>query len=771
VPQKVGAAKPPQPIPVRKLPGTSPSAARKSKLPWLIGGGLGALAIVTAGVVAVVALTQSSDDNQVAQGNPGNEGLDRTERGEGKLTEKGAGKKSRTSGKGKDAKRDKKRREKRVALTGDDDGQETARGKKDKDGSGRPGEDAEVDPNRDKKEKDKTLPKKEGKKGKDKPPPRKEDPVVVKDGRLPRAVLDRVKGATVYLRVTLPNGQVAQGSGFFGIEKNIVLTNAHVLGMLEADSRRPQKIEVVLHSGTKRERALLGQVLGVDRSTDLAVLRVSGEDLPAPLKITSAGQLQETDPVFVFGFPFGRELGRNISVRKSSVSSLRNDSFGTLQKVQVEGGIDPGNSGGPVVDVRGHVVGVAVSKIIATQINFAVPGDFVEVILNGRITASGISQPYRKGTEVRVPLTADFLDPLGRVKKVVVYYWVGNPGKPRRASKTKPKPEPGDSAYQKVELDYKNPRAAGSFLLPERAKGKIYWTRVVYVNGAGQTRWTAALPYNPLPPVEHKPALLALKHQPALRPVTLTSLASLKLVDPDGEAHTMNVNMLARFAERTVRVDPGGSAALSLQYRGFRLGILFDRKPPERNAGLQQLVNDMTRMAAVLVVSRKGEIVRDQADASRVPPRSREDVLDMHQQIQKSLQAVSVILPDKEVQAGEKWTALQPLVMFTGSKASLGVMAVTYTYLGRRTRNGRDEALIEINGVVRGRKGRELSVGGKATGFALLDLASGQISGARISVGIDLDLTLGKQSAKANGTLVVRLQRGVVPAKAPSPSR
>src|SRR5262249_23461162 len=175
-----------------------------------------------------------------------------------------------------------------------------------------------------------------------------------------------------------PNGQVAQGSGFFGIEPGIVLTNAHVLGMLEPSSRLPQKIVVVMHSGTPKEKALACRVLGIDRGTDLAVLRLMrATDLPKPLVVKSAKELQETETVFVFGFPLGDQLGKNISVRKSSVSALRLDPEGNLQKVQVEGGMDPGNSGGPVVDGQGNVIGVAVSKIATTQINFAVPGDFV----------------------------------------------------------------------------------------------------------------------------------------------------------------------------------------------------------------------------------------------------------------------------------------------------------------------------------------------------------------------------------------------------------
>src|SRR5262249_15126988 len=104
-------------------------------------------------------------------------------------------------------------------------------------------------------------------------------------GALAPEVLKKVKSATVRLRVVLPNKGIAEGSGFFGVVPGLVLTNAHVLGMFRADSRRPTKVEVIVHSGERGERTLGARVLGVDTASDLAVLRVEGPDLPAPLVV------------------------------------------------------------------------------------------------------------------------------------------------------------------------------------------------------------------------------------------------------------------------------------------------------------------------------------------------------------------------------------------------------------------------------------------------------------------------------------------------------
>jgi S1-C subfamily serine protease len=191
-------------------------------------------------------------------------------------------------------------------------------------------------------------------------------------------VLKKVKQSTAYLRVTMPGGEVAQGSGFFAIDRDLVITNAHVVGMLKS-GRPPSRVEVVIHSGEEGEAKLPGMLLGVDRQNDLAVLRVQADlsRLPPPLPVASATELVETQKVYIFGFPFGAQLGKNITVSESSISSLRRGDNGVLKEVQVNGGMNPGNSGGPVTDARGAVIGVSVAGIRGTQINFAIPADYI----------------------------------------------------------------------------------------------------------------------------------------------------------------------------------------------------------------------------------------------------------------------------------------------------------------------------------------------------------------------------------------------------------
>src|SRR5262249_43808862 len=149
----------------------------------------------------------------------------------------------------------------------------------------------------------------------------------------------------------------------------------------------PAKVDVIVNSGMPEEFVRSGEVLGVDRDNDLAIIRVAGDaaGLPPPLPVDESSNLSELQKVYIYGFPYGKTLGKDITLSESAISSFRRNPEGLIQKIQVNGGMEPGNSGGPVVDARGVVIGVSVSIIKGTQINFAVPGEKVQAMLRGRI--------------------------------------------------------------------------------------------------------------------------------------------------------------------------------------------------------------------------------------------------------------------------------------------------------------------------------------------------------------------------------------------------
>jgi serine protease Do len=213
----------------------------------------------------------------------------------------------------------------------------------------------------------------------------------------------RVKLSAVYIRCDMGRNQLAMGSGFFAARAGYVITNAHVIGYGPKSIQKPNKVQVVVDSNGPRQRVLEAKIVGLDADEDLALLQVEGPDLPPPLPFGRAADLVETQEVVIFGYPLGEVLGKDISVNQTTVSSLRKEN-GSIAVVQVAGGMAPGNSGGPVTNKLGQVIGVSVAGIKGTQINFAIPAEKAESFARDQL-ASGGQIKLGKLTNVR-PTTA-----------------------------------------------------------------------------------------------------------------------------------------------------------------------------------------------------------------------------------------------------------------------------------------------------------------------------------------------------------------------------
>src|SRR5262249_28215671 len=141
-------------------------------------------------------------------------------------------------------------------------------------------------------------------------------------------------------------------------------------------------------------------------------------------------------------------------------------------------------------------------------------------------------------------------------------------------------------------------------------------------------------------------------------------------------------------------------------------------------------------------------------------------LVNFHTPIQHGLEALAIPLPNKPVEAGERWKSQRKLPINTERKLEVGVVDMTYTYLGQRKRNGKDEAGTGPDGLGRRAPGKDAELGGRATGTALIDLATGQVTLAETRVVVDVQLTLAEEGERAEtlkliAILEVRLERGL----------
>jgi Do/DeqQ family serine protease len=181
------------------------------------------------------------------------------------------------------------------------------------------------------------------------------------------------------------------GSGVIVSTGGYVLTNHHVVEAAD-------EIEVALHDGKK----LLAKVVGNDPETDLAVLRVSADDLPA-ITFGSSDALRVGDVVLAIGNPFG--VGQTVT--GGIVSALGRTGLGinTFENfIQTDAAINPGNSGGALVDAGGNLVGINTAIFSRSGgsmgIGFAIPVSTAKMVLEQIIKTGSVTRGWI-GVEVQ----------------------------------------------------------------------------------------------------------------------------------------------------------------------------------------------------------------------------------------------------------------------------------------------------------------------------------------------------------------------------------
>ncbi|HEX4232907.1 MAG TPA: Do family serine endopeptidase [Caldimonas sp.] len=180
------------------------------------------------------------------------------------------------------------------------------------------------------------------------------------------------------------------GSGFIISPDGIILTNAHVV-------RDAKDVTVKLSD----RREYTAKVLGLDTATDIAVLKIDAKGLPV-VRLGDPKSLEVGDPVLAIGAPYGLEQTATSGIVSAKGRSLPGDAV--VPFIQTDAAVNPGNSGGPLFDGTGSVVGIN-SQIYSRNggfqgVSFAIPIN-VALKVKDQIVATGKAQHGRLGVTVQ----------------------------------------------------------------------------------------------------------------------------------------------------------------------------------------------------------------------------------------------------------------------------------------------------------------------------------------------------------------------------------